>query len=195
MANVLTTEERFQEGTLVGPINISGMTVNEAREHVLTEVDTWKQETDYVMSYLDKKIQVDDQIYIVDLKETVNMSHDGKVSPVTFNLNGEIFEKFILQLMPDELLGEVNEELLQEVMLARANSFQTGEEVFQLENFLKERELYEREFVTMQTASLDAEVAPASAALGREIRNRDGKCEQFIFSARNSRIRERYYRR
>lgn len=155
-ANMLLTEERFSKGTLVGPVNISGMTVSEAEEHLLTEVEQWKKDTTYVLSYLDKSSKADKELLTVDLDQTISMKNNGEAENLHFQFNEELFNDYLTQLVPTELHKELNEKLLRSTILTEANSFQTGKETFQLENFLHNKPAYERVFITESTLPLSS---------------------------------------
>ncbi len=124
----------FDEGTIIGTVNIAGRTKAEARTIVHQQWTNWQNETTIQVHYKEKTEVFDNTLFTYMEKETFNGVKEGQMNEPIIHLQS--LETFLLFLSPTLTNDVVNIEKLKNDFLLKAKSFETGTVDIQLADYL-----------------------------------------------------------
>lgn len=127
---------KFSEGTMIGPINVSGKSKDEALALLTEKMQNWRSQTNINLQYKENSVPVDISQFLFDFENTVEMVQDGQQNEVivTFK-SGDMYQ--YLQSLSSELNNSKvkTDPMLNEIVSIGAN-FRSGDQVVKVEKYL-----------------------------------------------------------
>lgn len=79
--------QKFKEGTMVGPVSLEGLTKQEATLHLADEFSEWNKNKQISIHFLGQQNTLQSDIFTVDLKGSVDLAIHGKQTPILIEVN------------------------------------------------------------------------------------------------------------
>ncbi|MCC3356546.1 G5 domain-containing protein [Bacillus sp. REN16] len=127
----------FKQGTMIGPVDVSGLTEEGAKAALLTEVETWYEMGQISIVKEDENVVLQKrQVYSFDILKSVSSAIDGKQNPLLADIKDEEFETMINEFNQTDTQDLKSEEFKND-LLQPAVTLHPGEVVFNLAQFIK----------------------------------------------------------
>ncbi|WP_318508186.1 VanW family protein [Bacillus sp. T3] len=134
--NVRTNSGGFGAGTIIGPIDVSGKSKDEALELLTESLKKWRSDTTIHLQYKEKSIPIDVTGFNFDLENSVEMAKEGQQNEIIVTYkSGELYQ--YLQNLSSELnQSTVKIDPLLSELIGYGTIFQNGEHYVKVEKHL-----------------------------------------------------------
>jgi hypothetical protein len=133
---VFSRTEVFNEGTMVGSVDISGLTKEEAVEYITTSFNTWFQSSLLSLHYKEVDKRIDSEMFRFSIKESVNTAVNGKVSPLVIHIQEPIYKGMIESFNDELLVDSMDHSSLSRDLLNVVTTMKTGDFDFNLLDYV-----------------------------------------------------------
>ncbi|MDR4889119.1 G5 domain-containing protein [Fredinandcohnia sp. QZ13] len=115
--------DSFKEGTMIGPVDVSGLSEENARAALLSEIETWYGMGDITLVSGDMKNAVNKrEMFSFDILESVNTAVHGTQNPLLTGVKDETLEKVLNEFSSKD----INTVELENEMLLLASTLHPG---------------------------------------------------------------------
>lgn len=129
-------EDVFKEGTLIGPVDVSGLGEEDAKGILLSEIENWYEIGELSLVSGDKKMKLNKrEVFSFHILESIDSAVDGIQNPLLADLKDDHFETVLTELTLMELQDFKAEELKSGI-LAPASNLHPGEIEIKLDPFV-----------------------------------------------------------
>ncbi|MFD1781118.1 G5 domain-containing protein [Fredinandcohnia salidurans] len=129
-------EDVFKEGTLIGPVDVSGLGEEDAKGILLSEIENWYEIGELSLVSGDKKMKLNKrEVFSFHILESIDSAVDGIQNPLLTDLKDDHFETVLTELTLMELQDFKAEELKSGI-LAPASNLHPGEIEIKLDPFV-----------------------------------------------------------
>ncbi|WP_449537141.1 G5 domain-containing protein [Ferdinandcohnia sp. Marseille-Q9671] len=130
-------EDSFQEGTMIGPVDISGLTEKDARIAILAEIEAWYDMGQISLVTGDKNYVLNKrETYRFDVLESVRTAVHGTQNPLIAGFKENEVER-VIQDFSSVSIQDFKSDELKDELLQPATTLHPGELAFNLEQFVK----------------------------------------------------------
>ncbi len=120
-------KEIFKEGTMIGPVDVSGLTKEDAKGSLLSEIENWYGIGELLVASGDKKIKLNKrEVYSFQILESIDSAVNGIQNPLFTDLRDDQFETVLTELTFMEIENFKSKELKSGI-LAPASNLLPGE--------------------------------------------------------------------
>ncbi|WP_409301962.1 hypothetical protein [Peribacillus sp. SCS-155] len=134
--NIFGKDDVYGPSTLVGNVDLSGLTPEDAALLFEESTDKWKKETNIQLAYKEKVYQVDPSAFIFHADETMNSIINKQKNAASVTLSEDKLTEMILDTSLSLSSAEVDKDNLLADMIAQAATLDPSESVFHLENYI-----------------------------------------------------------
>lgn len=132
------TGDVFEEGTIIGNVDVSGVTQEEASELLLKEFNRWKKESTISILIMEEEKTVSNDTFIPNFTESVSQAGDGESSALVIEVNEGLYEK-VLQALPEEIqLSDKESKILKQDLLEIPSTLQYGQFSFDIYDYVSD---------------------------------------------------------
>lgn len=97
-------EDIFKEGTMIGPVDVSGLSEEDAKGILLSEIENWYGKGELSIVSGDKKMKLNKrEVYSFHILESIDSAVDGIQNPLLTDLKDDHFESVLTELTLMEL--------------------------------------------------------------------------------------------
>ncbi|WP_099362071.1 G5 domain-containing protein [Fredinandcohnia onubensis] len=129
-------EDVFKEGTMIGPVDVSGLSEEDAKGILLSEIENWYEIGELSLVSGDKKMKLNKrEVYSFHILESIDSAVDGIQNPLLTELKGDHIETVLTELTLMELQDFKAEELKSGI-LSPASNLHPGEIEINLDPFV-----------------------------------------------------------
>lgn len=129
-------EDIFKKGTMIGPVDVSGLSEEDAKGILLSEIENWYEIGELSLVSGDKKTKLNKrEIFSFQILESIDSAVDGIQNPLLTDLKDDHFETVLTELTLMELQDFKAEELKSGI-LAPASNLHPGEIEIKLDPFV-----------------------------------------------------------
>lgn len=126
--NAMTSEDdMFLPGTSIGSVDVSGKTRNEALSSVTDDLQSWQNGTILNLMYKEKTIQVNLDIFEIDVQESVVAAQSGQANPMIVSIPSQELKAMLQQLSSKLAIGEEELTKVNNELLSYAHLLKSGE--------------------------------------------------------------------
>ncbi|MGG3957269.1 VanW family protein [Bhargavaea massiliensis] len=87
--------DKFAEGTMIGPIDVSNRSYEEAHEQINQKVNEWKQSATVTLVLEGKKVTVQTNHFTFHIEESMKQAVSGKRTPLLVSVDGQALQDAI----------------------------------------------------------------------------------------------------
>lgn len=159
---ITSDHSQFGDGTMIGPVNVSGKTKEEALAMLTEEMQSWRAQTNIKLQYKENSVQVDNGQYLFDFENTIDMVQDGGQNEiiVTFK-SGDMYQ--YLQGLSSELdSSKIKTDPIVNELVSIGANFRSGDQIIKVEKYLTTAET-DHELIS--EASITPEYLPLELGL------------------------------
>ncbi|WP_180271400.1 G5 domain-containing protein [Fredinandcohnia onubensis] len=128
--------ELFTDGTMIGPIDVSGLTKDEAKQRLQTEINKWNHTAEVIiMNGGDQEKIVKDELFVFPIEEVVKLANSGSSNPLPVVVNKQRLED-TLQSLTQKKLDSFKQEDLYNDLKEKASKLSTGAIEVSLVNYI-----------------------------------------------------------
>ncbi|MDF0726756.1 VanW family protein [Cytobacillus sp. S13-E01] len=138
--SVFSPGNSFEEGTMIGPINVSSLTKEEAIKKIENEILDWEAKTQLYIKNKENDKVINTSLFSFSVIESVSNAQDRSVSPLLVAISDEHYTAVLKDIADDSLRENLDVDKLQSDLEKVAENLQTGEFTFQLLNYGKNKE-------------------------------------------------------
>jgi hypothetical protein len=115
-------EDVFKEGTIIGPVDVSGLSEEDAKGILLSEIENWYGIGELSLVSGDKKMKlIKREVFSFHILESIDSSVDGIQNPLLTELKDDHFETVLTELTLMELQDFKAEELKSGILSPASN--------------------------------------------------------------------------
>lgn len=92
------SEDKFAEGTMIGPIDVSNRSYEEAHEQINQKVNEWKQSATVTLVLEGKKVTVQTNHFTFHIEESMKQAVSGKRTPLLVSVDTKTLQDAISSL-------------------------------------------------------------------------------------------------
>ncbi|MBB6177433.1 vancomycin resistance protein YoaR [Anoxybacillus tengchongensis] len=92
------SKDKFAEGTMIGPIDVSNRSYEEAREQMSQKVNEWKQSATMTLVLEGKKVTVQTNHFTFHIEESMKQAVSGKRTPLLVSVDTKALQDAISSL-------------------------------------------------------------------------------------------------
>ncbi|WP_080844604.1 G5 domain-containing protein [Cytobacillus gottheilii] len=151
--NVTGSKGVYTEKTMVGSVDITGLTRQEAYDQVLQSTILWQEQSTLTFNYKEKDEQVELSIFSFDVESSMQAVKEGGSYPLLVEVNEEDLALKLLEMSPELTSEDFQEEKLKTELLNAASVLHTGSQTMKLQTFFAQTE--ENQVVAEATVSAD----------------------------------------
>ena len=151
---MMNDDDSFLEGTMIGVVDVSGKSVNEATQLVDERLTEWLDKTVMKLHFREKSILLENALFRFEIAESVSTASDGQKNEVLVHIDKKSFEESIYEQFPSVSKDDVEIEKLQDALLNNAKMLESGEFDLRLEDYLLSANLVKRELISESTIQL-----------------------------------------
>ncbi|WP_147532513.1 VanW family protein [Bacillus marasmi] len=175
---ITTDGAKFGAGTMIGPVDVSEKTKDEAIALLSEKMQNWRSQTNISLQYKENSVPVDNAQFLFDLENSVEMAQDGQQNEVTVTFkSGDMYQ--YLQSLSNELDNSKvkTDPMLNELVSIGAN-FKSGEQVVKVEKYLStavnDHEIISEasitpEYLPIELGVLVEELSPIKVEAGKQV--------------------------
>ncbi|MBM6619762.1 G5 domain-containing protein [Bacillus suaedaesalsae] len=130
------SEDIFEVGTIIGNVDVSGITQENATEILLKEFNRWKSESTISILIMEEEKIVPNDTFTPNFTESVHQAGDGETSPLAIDINDKLFEKVIQALPEDIPLSDYERGKLKQDILEIPSTLQYGQFSFDIYDYV-----------------------------------------------------------
>ncbi|KIP22001.1 VanW family protein [Anoxybacillus ayderensis] len=90
--------DTFAEGTMIGPVDISNRSYEEAYEQINQKVNEWKQSATITLMLEGKEVTVQTNHFTFHIEESMKQAESGKTTPLLVSIDGQALQDVISSL-------------------------------------------------------------------------------------------------
>lgn len=128
-------DNSLAEGTMIGIVDVSGKTENEAIQIVDEALTSWLDNTANKLYFREKSILLDNALFRFEIAESVRTASSGQKNEVIVHIDSKAFEEIVRQGLPTINKNDFDFDKLQYDLLENANKLQSGDFSFSLEDY------------------------------------------------------------
>nr|WP_309099762.1 G5 domain-containing protein [Fredinandcohnia onubensis] len=129
-------DDIFKEGTMIGPVDVSGLSKEDAKGILLSEIENWYGIGELSLVSGDKKMKlIKREVYSFHILKSIDSAVDGTQNPLLTELKDDHFESVLTELTLMEIQDFKAEELKSGI-LAPASNLHPGEIEINLDPFV-----------------------------------------------------------
>lgn len=115
-------EDVFKEGTLIGPVDVSGLSEEDAKGILLSEIENWYGIGELSLVSDDKKMKLNKrEVFSFHILESIDSAVDGSQNPLLTGLKADHFKTVLTELTLMELQDFKAEELKTGILAPASN--------------------------------------------------------------------------
>ena len=88
----------FEEGTWIGPVNVSGLNKNQTTQLLAKETATWKQQNQVLSQFIFEQAPMNSEVFTFDLISMVEKAKQGQRNQIVVSINEEEWTRHINEL-------------------------------------------------------------------------------------------------
>ncbi|MFE8703438.1 VanW family protein [Cytobacillus sp. FJAT-54145] len=154
---MIHSDNKYAEGTMIGQLNVTDKTVQEAGQLLDEQISKWLEETQIDIKYKEVTHPLDLSLIHFDVSNTLAQLKQGQQNSVIVNL--ESLEDVLYNLSPSINLSNIDIDRLKEQVLLSAKMLQVGDSQFRVENYMIDQSQIET--VNIAEAVLELEEVPS----------------------------------
>lgn len=133
---ITSDSSQFGDGTMIGPVDVSGKTKEEAISLLTEKMQNWRSQTNIKLQYKENSVPVDNEQFLFDFENTMEMVQDGQQNEliVTFK-SGDMYQ-YLQSLSSDLDNSKVKTDPLLNELISIGANFRSGEQTLKVEKFL-----------------------------------------------------------
>lgn len=132
--SVFNRTESFAKGTEIGPIDIAGLSMNEAEEKLTSAVQEWENHA-LIVQLSEWKKPLDKQIFQFDVQQTLKNALEGQKNTLEVSINDVEYQKFF-QLLETSAIQNVEHDQLQTDLIHIASTLTTENLMIDLYSYI-----------------------------------------------------------
>ncbi|HYK71572.1 MAG TPA: G5 domain-containing protein [Pseudoneobacillus sp.] len=101
-----TKSDLYSKGTMLGPIDLSGISQQQAITLVTKQVEEWQTSATIVLNYREKTLSMDSGIFTFQIEESILSAVDGVQNPLVVQINKEKLQQVVVILAPSVTVTE-----------------------------------------------------------------------------------------
>lgn len=134
--NMIDPENKFEENTLIGSVNVSNKSVAEANDLIKKETEKWKKDSIIEFTYKETSTVFNAGSFIFNTEKTLGHGQSGKQNVMQVMLKKNAIEEFIPTLSSKLAIENIDKDKLTSDLLAGAAMLDGSPQVFQLEKYM-----------------------------------------------------------
>ncbi|MEW9107960.1 MAG: G5 domain-containing protein [Cytobacillus gottheilii] len=138
--NVTGSKGVYTEKTLVGSVDVTGLSRQEAYEQILQNTKLWQEQSTLTFNYKEKDEQVDLSIFSFDVDSSLQAVKEGGTYPLLVTVNEDELALKLLEISPELTSDDFQEEKLRTELLNMASLLHTGSQTMKLQTFFAQAE-------------------------------------------------------
>ncbi|WNF35927.1 VanW family protein [Bacillaceae bacterium IKA-2] len=164
-------KQLIEQGTLVSSISIGELTNKEALQLIENETEIWGEANMVTFHYMDtESTKVASELISFDTQTTLQLAATNKITPIFVVLNNQAIDELLHQLSFVDLRDMIDQDLLNEDLIAYAQTLTNDPLAVDINNYLLEE--YQEESGTIATSYIH-NLSPGND-LNELIRNLNG---------------------
>ncbi|MFD1736018.1 VanW family protein [Bacillus salitolerans] len=136
--HVFKNNSVFEQNTIIGNVDVSGMTEEEASKYLTESFNAWFQSSILTLNYKEVEKRLASEMFRFSIYDSVNLAENGKVSPLIITVEESVYKEMIGAFNDSVLEAAINDELLKKEILNVVTTMQTGEFSFKLIDYIEE---------------------------------------------------------
>ncbi|HEY9577017.1 MAG TPA: hypothetical protein VIR64_05040, partial [Pseudobacillus sp.] len=144
----------FDEGTKIGPTDVSKQTKVEALKRIHTQTEEWYEEKKITLQYVEKKAPIDAYMIEFQPKKSISGAVSGQENPLLSRIDENVIKSTIHEKFPKLSKKSLDYEAIASDLQEMSSSLQKDETVIDLSLYLEKEEKQE----TVSEALLEREV-------------------------------------
>ncbi|HZG70605.1 MAG TPA: hypothetical protein VEY51_03630 [Chondromyces sp.] len=148
----------FDEGTKIGPLDLSYKTKAEAVDLLRNQTEEWKKEKKVTLEYVEKTTSVDSSLFEFQIQQSVSETVSGQGTPLISTIEEEVLQQLISQEFPENISDYLDYTALASDLQDIASFLQEGESVMDLSLYLdkqKKQEVIAEAWGSKETVTAD----------------------------------------
>ena len=132
---MFATDESFSENTSIGSVSVEGLSREEAKAKLATEVSNWQSNSHLFLSYSDQKIEVPLGSINLLLEESAIGAESGINNPLLADINQKEVSSLLTQLASEDIIAAVKIEDIKKEIEKQAGLLGAEEKTIRLVDF------------------------------------------------------------
>ncbi|MBB2480647.1 VanW family protein [Bacillus sp. APMAM] len=108
LSSVLSNEKDYLKNTKVGSVNISSLNSTNAEEKVNAQINNWKAKKKIQLSFLNKRVELPDNVFMFMVSDTFKSIQNGKENPLSVEINNNELVSLFRQLGMVSIIDEID---------------------------------------------------------------------------------------
>jgi hypothetical protein len=133
---VFSESEVFNKGTIIGSVDVSGLTKEQAVERITTRLNSWFQSSVLSLHYKEVEKRIESEMFRFSIQESVNTAVNGKASPLVIHIQEPVYKETIGSFHEDLLIEGVDHISFSKELLNVLTTMKTGDFDFNLLDFI-----------------------------------------------------------
>ncbi len=126
----------FETGTMIGPIDVSGKSKDEALVLLTDGLQKWRSETTINLQYKEKNVPVDLTQFQFDLENSVSLAKDGQKNEILVKFKSGDLYRYLKTISNELDSSKVKLDSLQSELITYAANLTSGQYQIKVEKFL-----------------------------------------------------------
>lgn len=132
------TGDVFEEGTIIGNVDVSGVTQEEASELLAKEFNRWKKESTISILIMEEEKSFSNNTFIPNFTESVSQAGNGETSPLIIEVSDGLYEKVLHSITEEIQLSDKEREKLKQDLLEIPSTLQYGQFSFDIYDYVSD---------------------------------------------------------
>jgi hypothetical protein len=134
---VFKVSDTFESGTVIGNVDVYGLTKEQAIEHITTSIHAWFQTSKLILNYKGIENAIASEMFIFSIKESVEVAKSGQISPLIFSVEEQAYLDMIRSFQDSFLEDAVNHSKLMKELEYVVMTMESGEFAFKLMDYIE----------------------------------------------------------
>lgn len=152
---MINNDNSLSEGTMVGGVDVSGKSENEAIQKVDEQLTEWLETTNMQLHFKEKSILLDNALFRFEISESVTTASIGQKNEVLVHIDNDAFEESMRQNFPSVNKNDLDIEKLHYALLKNAKMLESGKFDISLEDYLYTENLVKNELISESIIQLE----------------------------------------
>jgi hypothetical protein len=148
----------FSKGTMIGVVDVSGKSKDEAVALLNTSLEKWRQGTSITLQYKEKSVPVDIGQFSFDLENSAAMAKDGQKNEVTVTFKSGDLYQYLKEISQNLDSSKIEMDPLQAELTTYASNLSPGQYTVKVEKYVDQssnNQVISEQSIKPETVPLD----------------------------------------
>jgi hypothetical protein len=145
--SIFLKHNRFAEGTMIGSVNVSGLSKKEAINTIVNHVNEWKAVQNMTITYQETKETIPADLFTFQIEQSVEQAVDGQQSQLFVVLDEKQLYSLISRMVGENLISLFDIERLKNDVIEIAATLKTNSALIDIANYVIQDQMMEQKVI------------------------------------------------